>query len=69
MIANIYAGESLSYDETTLGSSTGLRNLAIEALTPLAVKDMYDALRAEGMSRGLAIGMLAIFGAGVQIYD
>lgn len=38
-------------------------------VVPLAYRDIYEAMREHGVAEGTAIGILSMFGMGVQTYD
>jgi hypothetical protein len=60
---NMIAGETVMGEEVTPTSTlTGL-------VTPLALKDVYEALREQGVEKGAAFGLLGIFGMGLQTYE
>ncbi len=59
---NIFAGKDYIGEPVTIG--TTVTNITI----PMAMRDIYDAMRDMGVSRGAAIGLLAIFGVGMQTY-
>ena len=40
-----------------------------ETLVPLPVLDIYDAMVAEGVPVGAALGILGLFGVGIQTYE
>ncbi len=43
-------------------------NLATQMFYPLSVKEIYEQMRKEGVPKGTALGLLVIFGVGVQNY-
>jgi hypothetical protein len=43
-------------------------NVAIRMVVPISFGDIYEAMKAQGVPAGTAIGLLAIFGMGVQNY-
>lgn len=60
---DIYEGENLSGQKVNAGSA------AEGLVTPLVFNDIYNALRYEGIEKGSALSLLAIFGAGMQVYQ
>jgi hypothetical protein len=44
------------------------KSMATDYLTPLALQDMYKACEDLGIPKGLTVGLLASFGAGVKVY-
>jgi hypothetical protein len=42
---------------------------AFDSLTPLAIREVYEALEDKGIVGGTAMGLLAIFGMGLNIYE
>jgi hypothetical protein len=60
---DIAQGRDFSGQKVTLASETG------KMLTPISVQDIYQAMQSEGIPEGTIIGLLSIFGMGVQTYD
>ncbi len=56
------------FDEMFMGQPVTLENMAKENALPLAVKDILDAMEEEGVPKGLALGMLAVWGIGIQTH-
>ncbi len=60
---DVLSGKDLSGNKVT--PATMAQNLVV----PLSFGDIYDAMRDQGVAKGTALGILAIFGAGVQNYN
>jgi hypothetical protein len=60
---NVIAGENM------VGEKTGVLQQAGQLSSPLAVRDVYDTMRAKGFSKKLALSLLVILGAGAQNYQ
>jgi hypothetical protein len=45
------------------------QSVAYRAVAPLSFGDIYQSMREHGIERGTALGLLSIFGAGVQTYE
>jgi len=58
-------GEKVSL-KTLIGKEKGVT--ITELLSPLAIQDIYRAMRDQGVSKGAALGILSIFGIGLQVY-
>jgi hypothetical protein len=43
--------------------------VATSLATPLAMSDILKAMEAQGIPRGTALGLLSIFGMGLQDFD
>ena len=52
-----------------LGRPVTLGSEAQELIIPMAYRDIYDTMRKQGIPKGTALGLLSIFGMGVQNYD
>ncbi len=59
---NAKTGKRVTGEQTSLGKE------ALSLLTPLSGKDIYDAMAAQGMGPGLALGLLSFFGDSVNTY-
>lgn len=62
-ITNMVTGEDALHRPTTLGKE------ALGLVTPLAGKDVLEALQEQGAPRGIATGILALLGMGSQVYE
>lgn len=64
---------SLSVNATTgedyLGRPVTPGSLAAQAVTPMAMGDAVEAMQEHGFTKGSAVGMAAIMGVGVQVYQ
>lgn len=52
-----------------VGNPVTASSLAINALVPISLSDVYATMVEQGVPKGPAIGVLSIFGAGVQNFD
>lgn len=59
---DLAAGENVVGEKVTLGSA------AVNMVTPMNFKEIYDVMREEGIPEGAAAGALSIFGMGLQNY-
>jgi len=55
--------------EDYLGNKMTLAKTVSDVFSPLAINDVYDALREHGLPEGAALGLLAILGVGLQVHD
>ncbi len=60
---NLVSGKDL------VGNKVTLYDIPEEALVPLAIMDIYDAMEEEGIPSGLALGTLGMFGVGIQTHE
>ena len=60
---DVDTGETMVGDPVTLGS------IIKRSVVPLAFQDIYDSMIEQGIAKGTALSILAIFGMGVQTYD
>jgi len=61
--ANVAVGENVIGEPVTPGS------VATSLTVPLALRDIYDAMIDQGVPKGTAMGLLAVFGMGLQSYE
>src|SRR6185295_7082412 len=59
---DIAAGESMT------GEKTDAAWVAKQAV-PLSFRDIYDSMRDQGVAKGAALGILSLFGMGLQTYE
>lgn len=52
-----------------IGNPTTASSLATKALIPISLSDIYATMQEQGVPKGTAIGVLSVFGAGVQNFD
>jgi len=52
-----------------IGEETSAAKEALGMVAPMTVRDIYDAIKAEGVSTGVAIGILVVLGFGAQTYE
>lgn len=52
-----------------VGEPVTPQKVAVNQLTPMSVRDIYQAMQEEGVPKGAALGVLSIFGMGMQTYD
>jgi hypothetical protein len=57
---NVGTGKDITGQKMTLGK------VARGTVIPMALGDVYEAMKAEGVPKGVALGVLSIFGAGLQ---
>ena len=55
--------------ENVVGEKVSPIGTAGRMMTPLAFRDIYEVMRSEGVPEGTALGILSIFGMGVQHYE
>ena len=58
-------GEKATFD-TLIGKEEGVS--ALNIVTPLALADIYDAMKDQGVPAGTALGIVSVFGMGLQTY-
>lgn len=52
-----------------IGNKVTPQSLAARSLVPLSLGDIYKAMEEQGIPKGTALGLLAIFGMGLQTFD
>lgn len=62
------AGMNIVQGKNVVGEPTTVSSSVYDLIGPLAPKDIYESLREQGVPSGSALGMLAIFGMGIQNY-
>jgi uncharacterized coiled-coil protein SlyX len=62
-IANLFNGTDLG------GNKADLTNQALNLSAPVTYMDIYQALEEQDLPEGVALGLLAMFGEGLQTYD
>jgi hypothetical protein len=60
---NVLTGKNI------VGEKVTLYDIPQEALVPLAINDIYEAMNEQGVPAGLALGTLGMFGVGIQTYE
>ncbi len=50
------------------GQEVNATNEVTEKVTPMAVRDVYQAIQSEGVPKGVALGLMSLFGMGLQTY-
>lgn len=60
---DVLTGQNVVGEPVTAGS------VAVNSMVPLAFRDIYDVMLEQGIPAGTAIGILSMFGMGVQNYD
>lgn len=60
---DLMAGEDVVGEKATVGSE------AASLVMPLSLRDIYKTMQAQGIPAGAALGLLSIFGMGVQTYS
>lgn len=61
-VVNLLSGENVVGEPATATSQ------AAQLTIPFSVRDTYEAMISEGAGKGLALGMLAVLGVGLQTY-
>jgi len=62
-VVDVLSGEDFKGDKVTPES------LAVNLLTPLSLRDIYDVMIDNGVPRGTALQILSLFGMGVQTFE
>jgi hypothetical protein len=65
---DVAAGETMVGEPVSLTTVEGLGNIAAQRFVPLSFQDIYEAMRDQGLSRGAALGVLSLFGWGIQVH-
>ncbi len=60
---DIQQGENVVGEKVTPGS------VVTSSATPLSMRDIYETMKEQGVPKGIAIGLLSMFGIGVQNYQ
>lgn len=60
---------NLRQGRNIVGEKVTMYDIPEETLVPLPVLDIYDAMVAEGVPVGAALGILGLFGVGIQTYE
>lgn len=60
---DIASGKNVVGEPVTPGS------VAVNSLVPLSFRDVYGSMKSQGIPRGTALALLAIFGMGLQTYE
>jgi hypothetical protein len=55
--------------ETVAGEKVTPLGVLKERVTPLSFGDIYDAMKEQGVAKGLAFGLLSLLGAGTSTYE
>lgn len=55
--------------ENVVGETVNPQSVAQRAVTPLALSDIYDTMQEQGVDKGTALGLLSIFGMGLQTHE
>lgn len=62
-VVNVIAGENVVGEKVTLKSAMA------DLVVPLSFRDILETMQEQGVPKGTALSLLAIFGMGVQTYD
>ena len=54
--------------ENVVGEKVTIKSAAADAFVPLSMKEIYETMQEQGVPKGAAMGVLGIFGAGIQTY-
>ncbi len=63
------AGVSLAAGKDVVGRKFNLSDAVIQSVVPITYGDILKAMEEQGVEKGTAIAVLALFGMGVQTYD
>jgi hypothetical protein len=65
-----FVGSSLDIKQgrDVVGNEVGLMDLPTKTLIPLSMKDIYQAMVEQGVAKGSALSLLALFGMGMNTY-
>lgn len=63
------AGLDVATGKNVVGQSITPQTVGIGLVTPLALSDIYSAMQDQGIDKGTALGLLSIFGMGLQTYQ
>jgi len=55
--------------ENVVGEPVTPASVAEGLFAPMAIQDIYEAMKDQGVGRGAALGILAFFGMGLQTYE
>jgi len=62
-------GVDILSGKNAVGEPVTPRSVAINMTVPLSFRDIYDVMQDQGMERGTALGVLSLFGFGLQHYE
>lgn len=57
-------GPAGAFDAGATGAKTGA-----DLIIPMSVRDIYEAMLDQGITKGAAFGLLSIFGHSLQVYE
>lgn len=60
---------SLRTGENVIGQKMTPLQIGKEMVTPLVMQEIYTTMREQGITKGTALSLLAIFGMGIQTFD
>jgi len=63
------AGKNVVGQTTSLTGIDTEESILLNLVTPMAFRDIVDAMKEQGIPKGAAIGIVAMFGLGVQNFD
>jgi hypothetical protein len=66
---DMLAGETVVGENTDFTTKEGATRLGTRLITPLSARDIYEAIQAEGVSTGVALGLVSLFGFGLTTYE
>jgi hypothetical protein len=55
--------------KNVVGEPVTAKSVIKNLVVPLSLRDIYDAMKEQGMPKGAALSILSIFGDGLQTYD
>lgn len=67
-ISSLAAGADAIGANTGVETIDGAKNIILNNISPLAIDEVFQSLRAKGVPKGTALGLLSIFGEGVQTF-
>ncbi len=66
---NYWTGADVMGNPVNLSTREGATNLAAGLVVPLSSRDILKGMEDQGVPRGTALGILNMFGEGVQFYE
>ena len=63
------SGVDILSGKNVVGQQVTPESVAGNLVVPLAMRDIYQAMQDQGVPKGTAMGLLAIFGMGLQTFD
>ncbi len=66
---DVISKENTVGENTDITTAEGARRVGGNLFMPMVVRDIYEAIESQGVPKGVALGLLSLFGAGLQTYD